>query len=153
MNGSRYVSGSPYTRALVWNPNATNDDLVAMVTAATRAAWRCIDVPAFMDRESAPLYAHRFARDAVSYVLEDGDQLVRMPWRSVADGVGDCKSLAVLTASLCRAAGCSVVLRFVGYPGDDHFAHVYTVADGVVVDPELTYGAEVDHAFRRDVRV
>lgn len=153
MNAKRYVPESPYTRALVWRERASNDDLVEMVTVAARTSWPCIRVPRFMDRESAPHYAHTFARSAVDYVLEDGDQLIRLPWRTVADGVGDCKSLAVLTAALCRAAGCATVLRFVQYAGSDHFGHVYTVADGVVVDPELPYGAEVTYERHVDVPV
>jgi transglutaminase-like putative cysteine protease len=138
-----YVHNAPYTRAARYRMNATNADLVRDVIDATRAAWPCIEWPQSIPRRNAAFAAWQFARDRVRYVREDGDQLIRMPWRTLEDGQGDCKSLSVLVASLCRAAGCRVALRFVRYPGDDHFGHVYAVVDGVPVDPELAFGDQV----------
>ena len=145
MDRIKYVQGAPYANAMQWNTNATNADLVALVVYAARRARPFVTVPGFVTRGAAPETVHAFARDRVRYVLEDGDQLIRMPWRPVADGVADCKSMAVLCATLCAAAGCKTVLRFVRYRGEDHYAHVYAVADGVPVDPELPEGAEVPY--------
>lgn len=143
MDRIKYVQGAPYARAMDWNTDATNADLVALVVYAARRARPFVKVPAFVSRDNAPEVVHAFARDRVRYVLESGDQLVRMPWRTVQDGRGDCKSMAVLCATLLASAGCDTVLRFVRYRGDDHFAHVYAVGDGVPVDPELPLGSEV----------
>ena len=110
---------APYTDALVWNEDATNDDLITHTLTAVRIAGRAIVWPEGVDKARAGRIAHAFARQAVRHVREDGDQLTRMPWRTLLDGRGDCKSLAVLVAALCAAAGRSVALRYVAYPGED----------------------------------
>lgn len=140
-----------YPGARVYLAGADNLDLVAMVVKATRDAWPYLGAP--IARKIAPREVHAFARDSITYEKETGDQLIRMPWRTLSDGKGDCKSLAALTASLCRASGCRTTLRFVRYAGSDHFAHVYTVADGYVVDPELPFGKEVKYAAAFDVPI
>lgn len=153
MDGSEYDSDSPYRDTLAWNANADNATLCASVIAATRHAWTRIEWPRTTPPEDAARLAHELARTRVRYVREDGDQLIRMPWRTLSDGVGDCKSFAVLVASLCKAAGRSVVLRFAQYAGEDHFGHVYAVVDGVAVDPELPFGDEVTAEFTIDRRL
>lgn len=153
VNLLHYNSKAPYERAALWNERATNADLQRYVIDATRAAWPHIDWPRNIPRKDVPATVHAFAQQAVQYVREDGDQLTRLPWRTVEDGIGDCKSLSVLVASLARAAGCSVVLRFAQYPGDDHYGHVYAVVDGIVCDPELRLGDEVKAENYHSVRV
>lgn len=149
-----YIQEAPYVRALVWQTDADNADLVRLTARAARSAWPRIVWPDGLPREDAARIAHAYARDVVQYVKEDGDQLIRMPWRTVADGRGDCKSLAVLVAALCAAAGRSVALRYVAYPGEDWYGHVYAVVDGVPVDPELDFGKEVLYcaAIERRIR-
>jgi len=78
----------------------------------------------------------------VRYKAETDDQMVRTPWRTLEDGVADCKSQAVLIASVCGRAGCDVALRYVQYAGEDWYGHVYAVVDGKVVDPLLDFGEE-----------
>lgn len=138
---TRYKN-APYERATRWNPDADNATLVRYTIAAAREAWPRIKWPAALSKLNAARIAHEYAQCVVAYVREDGDQLIRMPWRTVEDGQGDCKSTAVLIASLCAAAGRHVVLRFVSFPGEDWYGHVYAVVDGVPVDPELTFGQE-----------
>ncbi len=149
-----YIQDAPYARALVWQRNADNSDLVRLTTRATRTAWPRIVWPNELPKKDAARIAHAYAQGVVQYEREDADQLIRMPWRTVADGRGDCKSLAVLVASLCAAAGRSVSLRFVAYPGEDWYGHVYAVVDGVPVDPELDFGKEVLYcaAIERRIR-
>jgi hypothetical protein len=134
---------SPYPHTLEWNTDADTYDLVRMTLNAARQAAPYIDWPKDIPRAEAGRVAWELARDRITYVREDGDQLVRMPWRSLADGNGDCKSLAVFVGALCKAAGCRVVMRYVQYPGDEHYGHVYAVVDGVPCDPELDHGTEV----------
>lgn len=149
----RYVSESPYARALVWRRNASNADLVQMTVAAARMAAAVVQWPDGLPRQRAARIAHDFARRSVRYVREDGDQLIRLPWRAIADGQGDCKTLSVLVASIGAAAGRSVALRFVQYPGESWFGHVYAVIDGTPVDPELDFGAEVVYLHRLDIAI
>lgn len=144
---------APYARALRWNPEADNATLVRWTTKAARDAWPCIAWTAKVARADVPRVVHAFAVDMVRYLREDGDQLIRMPWRTLEDGQGDCKSLAVLVGSLCAAAGCSVVLRFVAYEGEDWYGHVYAVVDGVPVDPELEFGKECLYLHHIDRRI
>lgn len=147
---NQYNSEAPYTRALRYTRNASNGTLVRWCVDAVRQAWPLIEWPAGIPRRDAARIAHAYAQDVVQYVREDGDQLIRLPWRTVEDGQGDCKSLAVLVASLCAAAGRKVSLRFAQFPGEDWFGHVYAVVDGVPVDPELDFGEEVLYLARRD---
>lgn len=148
-----YAHDAPYTRALAWREDADNGDLVAMTVRAARIGARSLQWPAALNRADAARIAHAYAQDVVEYVREDGDQLIRLPWRTVADGQGDCKSLAVLVASLCAAAGRRVVLRFVAFPGEDWYGHVYAVVDGVPNDPELDFGEECVYSHRIDRRI
>lgn len=143
----------PYVHALRWTRNATNGTLVRWCVEAVRHAWPRIHWPQTISRADAARLVHAYARAMVRYEREDGDQLIRMPWRTVADGVGDCKSLAVLVASLCAAAGCRVALRFVRFENENWYGHVYAVVDGVVVDPELHFGEEVLYSSRKDVTI
>lgn len=147
------ATNAPYARALRWEPNADNATLVRWTTKAARDAWPCIPWSLKVPRAEVPRLVHAFAQDTVQYLREDGDQLIRMPWRTLEDGQGDCKSLAVLVGSLCAAAGCSVVLRFVAYPGEDWYGHVFAVVDGVPVDPELEYGEECLYSHHLDRRI
>lgn len=139
-----------YPHALKYTDNAGTMDLVRYVMFAIRNAWRRMDVRDIMPRKEAARLAYDAARALVEYRRESGDQLVRMPWRAIEEGVGDCKTTAVLIASLCQAAGCRVTVRFVKYGNEDHYGHVYAVVDGVPVDPELAFGDEVVYASALD---
>lgn len=142
-----------YAHALRTTSRADNDTLVEWTVDAVRIAWPRIEWPENLSRRDAARIAHAYAQDVVRYVREDGDQLIRLPWRTVEDGIGDCKSLAVLVASLCRAAGRSVLLRFVQYPGEDWYGHVFAVVDGVPVDPELHFSDEAVYLRSLDVPI
>ena len=143
---------SPYARTQVWLPDAANDDLVDLVMTGATDAWPYLRwAGAVFPRRQAPELIYRFARSQMRYRRERDDQLVRLPWRSLSDGVGDCKSMAVLTSALARASACRTRLRFVEYPGERGYGHVYTVADGAVIDPEIPFGDEVDYARGVDV--
>lgn len=144
------VSNAPYTGTIRARDRATNADLVRDVTDAARTAAGKLEWPANIPPEDAAEAMHAFTRAAVHYEAEDGDQLIRMPWRTIADGTGDCKSTAVLIASMCRAAGRDARLRFVRYDGEDWFGHVYAVVDGTPVDPQLQFGEEVIHSHHTD---
>lgn len=127
------------------NDKATNEDLIDMVVRATRKAWPTVPLGANnpIARKTVARDVHAMAQRYVRYKQEDGTQKIRLPHRTLIDGYGDCKSTSVLIASVCRAAGCNVVLRFARYAGDDHFGHVFAVVDGVPVDHQLPFGEQV----------
>lgn len=94
---------------------------------------------------------HAYVRRNVEY-LEDADpnnQRLRMPWRTVFEGKGDCKSTAIMIAALAKASGRHAVLRFVDQEGEG-WDHVYAVVDGVPVDPMESFGTEVPYIHRHD---
>lgn len=129
-------------------------DVVADALDVAHVANACAPfVPALWTRDRAPLGAWMFTVGNVHYIPEDSDQFIRTPWRTVADGFGDCKSTAILIACLCAACGCDVVLRFIVHPGESDWGHVYAVADGVAVDPLLAFGEEMPYVCRHDVPV
>lgn len=130
--------------------NADNHDLISDVIAATRTAVKKVRP---LPRGDAARLCHAFLQGEINYIEEKGDQYTRMPWRTIADGRGDCKSFAVFVASLCAASGCRASLRFVKLPGDDHFGHVYAVIDGIAVDPCLEFGEECAYIASRTIRI
>jgi hypothetical protein len=116
--------------------------LVYDVTDAARTAARFVEWPDLLPRTDAPELAHALAALEVQYKADTADQTIRMPWRVIGER-GDCKSTAVLIASLCAAAGHRVQLKFLQYePGPAWWQHVFAVVDGVPVDPLLPYGRQ-----------
>lgn len=129
--------------------HVSNAQLIGDVVAAARESARC--VRGGLDRATAGRQCWDYVRAATRYHAETPDaQLVRLPWRFVADGVGDCKSQAIFVAALCAASGCTVVLRFVTLPNDSAPGHVYAVVDGIPVDPLLEYGQECPYIRASD---
>lgn len=132
--------------------DASNDDLVRDVIEMTRYSIPFVSAHP-LPRSRAAKMCHTFLRDKVSYVEELGDQYIRAPWRTIADQRADCKSFAVFIASLCRAAGCRVSLKFVDQDGEGAFDHVYVLVDGVPVDPCLHFGEECAYIAARTVPI
>lgn len=144
------VYGSVPGRVL-WEGDVDNGGLVRVVSETARASWPRLRCPVNIDRARLPLMAWRFVRDCTTYVPERDVQTVRTPWAFVREAVGDCKSTAVFIGSLCRAAGLSVVLRFVVLPGCEYFGHVYAVVGKVPWDPLVVAGGECPSLQRLDL--
>lgn len=139
-------------RGVVSSRLVDNPELVADIAAAAIAAAAM--VRGGLPREQAARWCHDFIRERTSYRQEGPDaQTSRMPWRLIADGVGDCKSQAIFTAALCARSGCRVFLRFATLPGDTEPGHVYAVVDGVPSDPLLEYGQECAYISAIDVPI
>jgi len=144
---------SPDIRYFRIRNKANTHTLVEDVTHAARIAAACTTWPAELPAKDAARLAHSFAASAVRYDADMGTQTIRMPWRSV-NSQGDCKSTAILIASLCAAAGRDVVLRFLQYePGPTWYAHVFAVVDGIPVDPLLPYGEQYDYLRKTETRI
>lgn len=122
---------------------------VAHVAAASIAF-----VPAMWSREDAPERAWHFVRRHVDYIEEPPHgQKIRFPWATLAEGVADCKSTAILIAAMCAACGCAVRLRYIMQPGEADFGHVYAVADGIAVDPLVAFATELDYTCAEDIAI
>ena len=66
----------------------------------------------------------------------DGVQWIRTPARLLHDGEGDCKSMAILSASLLNNLGIPCFFRFVSFSRNNQITHVYTVTEsGIIIDP------------------
>ncbi len=66
----------------------------------------------------------------------NGVQWIRTPARLLHDGEGDCKSMAILSASLLNNLGIPCFFRFVSFSKNNQITHVYTVTDsGIIIDP------------------
>lgn len=131
-------------RGALLSADVDNPELVAMTVAAAQEAVRKVvgGLPAGL----APRLCWWYVRHFTRYEEEGPDaQMIRLPWRFVDDGVGDCKSQAIYTAAICAASGCRVALRFATLPGDVEPGHVYAVVDGVPVDPLLEFGEECSY--------
>ena len=97
---------------------------------------------------------HDWVQRTIKY-REDTDpnnQRLRMPWATVQEGAGDCKSTAILIAALAAASGRRAALRFVDQRGEG-WDHVYAIVDGIPMDPLLSAGKEVDYLCRYDIKI
>lgn len=66
----------------------------------------------------------------------DGVQWIRTPARLLHDGEGDCKSMAILSASILNNLGIPCFFRFVSFSKNHQITHVYTVTEsGIIIDP------------------
>lgn len=135
----------------VWARSVNNDELLQVLSVAARAVQPNVYWPAELPATDAPRIAHAYVKHRTKYVRENGDQIIRTPKAFVRTGVGDCKTTALFIATLSKAAGHRAVLRFVVYPGREHFGHVYAVIDGVPHDPLLEVGQECIYLRRKDV--
>jgi len=73
-------------------------------------------------------------------------QLVKTPKRILQDGFGDCKSYAILGASVAIENRLPVELKFISYGTNSDYTHVYLIIDGIAVDACLdTLGKETNY--------
>lgn len=96
-----------------------------------------------------------------------GVQWVKTPARLIADGVGDCKSMSIFTASCLRCLGIDHFFRFVSFdPSRKDATHVYVVAllplhegragEGleIIIDPvvrPVQFNKEEPYTYRWDL--
>lgn len=81
------------------------------------------------DEETALQTVFQYVLENVRY-REDPmpRQDIKTPARLLADGVGDCKSMALFIASCLHCLGIPFVFRFVSFNGTAVYSHVYIVA-------------------------
>ena len=118
-----------HARVMAHVPNATNGDIVQLVTmAANDPATDLTSWPDDFDPNEAALLAWETLRE-LQYVPDMDGQTVKAPRVLLATGVGDCKSFAVFAAKVLKAAGWRVMLRFVKNEPGDSVQHVYVIAE------------------------
>lgn len=88
----------------------------------------------------------------------DGVQWVRTPARLLHDGEGDCKSMAILCASLLNNLGIPCFFRFVSFHRNKQITHVYTVTEsGIIIDPvervngEPVFNYASEYTYKKDM--
>lgn len=88
----------------------------------------------------------------------DGVQWIRTPARLLHDGEGDCKSMAILSASILNNLGIPCFFRFVSFSKNHQITHVYTVTEsGIIIDtvervngqPVFNYAS--DFTYKKDM--
>ncbi|MDR0831133.1 MAG: transglutaminase-like domain-containing protein [Prevotellaceae bacterium] len=128
--GVKYLIGKGFTA-----------DIVKTVLNCYKSYWtQCEEVAAEFkgaDELQTCKNIWMFLTTKINYVLDPrGKQWVRTPARFVSDGQGDCKSFAVITASILKCLGIKGVIRFVSYDKNpDNIQHVYVVTDtGIIID-------------------
>lgn len=106
---------------------------------------------------------YQFVKGNVRYRADrPGHEVVQSPAHLLQHGAGDCKSLSVAIAAMCRAAGIPYAYRFVRQAGAARFHHVYIVAfpkDGsapggrVYLDAvHQTFNRQPNHVEAMDLR-
>lgn len=133
----------PLPRVYRARTDADTWTLVKDVTDAANIAARHLPpFPLNCNWNDALEYVHALAA-SVRYRANADTQRIKMPHVLLSTNVGDCKSTAILFASMLRRYGCNVQLKFLQYTEDrPWWEHVYCVADGVAVDPLLPLGEE-----------
>lgn len=103
--------------------------------------------------------------DNVQYREDPGNnQLVKTPARLLADGIGDCKSMAIMAASCLRCMGIPSVFRFVSFTKKPIYTHVYVVAydehgSEIIIDPvervngQPKFNYAQDFVLKKDIRI
>lgn len=134
----------PYPRTALVN-DVDNDGLARAVVYSIVAAAESIGplAESFTGPE-----LHAFIREAIRYEADTdpGGQRLRMPWRTLWEGVTDCKSSAIFIGALLLAQGEPVVVKFIDGEGVGGWTHVYILgADGIALDPLLPLGHEPEN--------
>lgn len=88
----------------------------------------------------------------VEYQLDPPtDERVTTPERLIRDGIGDCKKMTTLIASVLKAAGITPLLKVISYDGTN-YEHIYVIVPDenkgyITLDPvnNCKYNAEIPH--------
>lgn len=90
---------------------------------------------------------------------ESGVQWVKNPARLIAEGTGDCKSMAIFSAACLRCLNIPHVFRFVSFNGNKEVTHVYVVAfdeqgKEIIIDPvvrPIQFNKEEKYTYKSDM--
>lgn len=135
--------------------DARNRDLGTLVAHAATDETAGVHWPDEWNRDEAPLLVWELLK-TLTFREDKNVQQVQAPRVLLTTGVGDCKSFSVLAAQLLRDAGWNVTLKFIQYPHQDFYGHVYVIAsDGarsyIVDGVNDDFDAEFDHLSSIDL--
>lgn len=128
------ISGSPEDRHLIRRKFDTADIIRAILFADKQSAG-FIELDRLPDLKGPDDYRTLdnifwFVKKNVRYQEDPaGREEVRSPGYLFQTQEGDCKSLSIAIAALCRAMGFPYKYRFVKQAGKGNFHHVYVVAE------------------------
>lgn len=95
----------------------------------------------------------------VQYREDDGNnQYVKTPARLLTDKVGDCKSMAILAASLLYNLAIPCYFRFVSFTSQPIYTHVYVVVklsngEEIIIDPVERVNGQPMYNYARQFRL
>ena len=129
----RILFASPGERRILYADGGTTDIIRAIQYADKRSAELVRPGAASRLRGATDYDTLRniygFVKSQVKYTADrPGLEVVRSPAYLIETGQGDCKSLSVAIAALCRAEGIPYRYRFVRQAGAPRLHHVYVVA-------------------------
>lgn len=145
--------------------SGNTSDIVSVVMETYNKDWQQV-------RELAPTFGNagttrEICKNIFDYIIENvrykedppGVQWVKTPARLLADGVGDCKSMSIFTASCLRVLGIDHFFRFVSFSRRKESTHVYVVAIDkgreIIIDPvvrPVQFDKEEKYTYKSDMR-
>jgi len=167
LTSDRIVYPSPAERKVMY-PDGGTSDIIRVIQYADRRSRELVRPGAASRLRGASDYAtlrniYNFVKGNVRYTADrPGEEVVRSPAYLMQTGKGDCKSLSVAIAALCRAEGIPYKYRFVRQSGAPRLHHVYVVAmprdgsaphDAVILDAvHKAFDQEPQHVAQIDLR-
>lgn len=133
ITSDRIVYPSTGERRVLY-PDGGTSDIIRAIQYADRRSRELVRPGAASRLRGATDYdtlsnIYRFVKGNVRYTADrPGLEIVRSPAYLFQSGRGDCKSLSVAIAALCRAEGIPYRYRFVRQAGAPRLHHVYVVA-------------------------
>ena len=133
ISSDRILFASPGERRVLYADGGTTDIIRAIQYADKRSAELVRPGAAARLRGATDYDTLRniygFVKSRVKYTADrPGMEVVRSPAYLLQTGQGDCKSLSVAIAALCRAEGIPYSYRFIQQSGAPRLHHVYVVA-------------------------
>lgn len=135
--------------------NGYNSDIVtAILNATTPAADQVKNIAQTFrgatDRDTAR-NIFDFLKNNITYLEDQGRQVIKLPARLLLDGSGDCKSFALFTAAILKNLNIPASLRFTSYTAEPQPSHVYVVTAAGIIDAVYThFDAEKKYQSKKD---
>lgn len=131
-------------KSLLVSNSGDNRTVINTVCSVLQDSWlTCRDIVLHLNQLSVYDACNSifwYVVENVRYLEDPGNnQYIKTPARLLADGVGDCKSMAIFIASCLRCLHIPCVLRFVSFTNKPIYTHVYVVAEyagsEIIIDP------------------
>ena len=140
-------------------------DIVSVVMETYNKDWKQVSGLAQEFKDSS---ARNTCKNIFDFIVKNvrykedpaGVQWVKTPARLLADGVGDCKSMSIFSASCLRVLGIDHFFRFVSFNRKKEATHVYVIAiseygEKIILDPvvrPVQFNKEEKYTYKSDMR-